>query len=110
MSTITGVVKKILPIEQGETKSGSSWQKQSFVITTVDKYPKDVCFTTFGDKLSLIGELNVGASVDVSYNLSSREYNGKYYHNIDAWRVESSAASSKDDGFTSTKTEDEMPF
>lgn len=111
MSTITGVVKKILPVEQGESSSGKTWQKQSFVITTTDKYPKEVCFTTFGEKLSLIGKLTVGESVNVSYNISSREYNGKYYHNIDAWKVDMLSADTTNQGFTSTKkTEEDLPF
>lgn len=88
MSTIKGVVKTILPLEQGESQAGKSWQKRAFVVTTEGEFPKEICFTTFGEKVSIANKLSAGQVVDVSYNLSSREYNGKYYHNIDAWKVD----------------------
>ena len=85
---IKGKLKQVLPIENGKSKAGKEWTKQSFVIDTGDQYNPDICFQLFGDKISLIHGLNLGDALDVFFNISSREYNGKYYHNIDAWRVE----------------------
>jgi hypothetical protein len=28
-----------------------------------------------------------GQEVEVAFNVSSREFNGKYYHNLDAWKI-----------------------
>jgi hypothetical protein len=104
---ITGKVLKVLPLEQGESSGGKSWQKQSFVITTGGDYPKDVCFQAFGEKVAIVSKLKEGNDVNVHYNISSREYNGKYYHNIDAWKVDvlgggNAASTSSDD--------DDLPF
>ena len=46
------------------------------------------------DKIQMLSSHNEGDQVEVSFNLSSNEYNGKYYSNIDAWRIESLAAAS----------------
>lgn len=86
---ISGKVTVILQVENGTSKAGKEWKKQDFVIETGDKYPALVCFTLFGDKLSLLNGVSVGDEVDVSFNIESREYNGRYFHNINAWKVES---------------------
>lgn len=85
---ITGTIKHILNTESGVSKAGKEWQKQEFVIETDDQYPKDVAFTLFGNKLSLIEGIGIGQSVEVSYNLESREYNGRWFHNINAWKID----------------------
>ena len=56
-----------------------------------------------------------GSKVEVSFNLSSREYNGRYFHNIDAWRIESiekSEETSEDipEFNSSADDEDDLPF
>lgn len=83
---IKGKVKAALPIESGTSKQGNAWQKQTFVITTEGQYPKDVAFTLFGDKVGLCPK--VGEEVDVHFDLSSREYNGRWYSEITAYRVD----------------------
>lgn len=88
---VKGKVTVILDPLSGKTKDGKDWNKQDFVIQTESEYPKAVCFTLFGDKTSLLPK--VGDDVEVYFNLESREYNGKYYHNINAWRIEGGAAS-----------------
>jgi len=84
---ITGTLKQILDPESGTSKAGKEWNKTDFVIETADQYPKLVCFTLFGDKTDLISNIKLGDEVDVSFNLESREYNGKYFHNVNAWKV-----------------------
>jgi hypothetical protein len=106
MSSIKGIVKEVLALEQGESQGGKSWQKRGFVITTKDDYPKDICFSTFGEKVSMASKLSVGQEVEVSYNLSSREYNGKYYHNIDAWKVSSLSGAAT----AAPSSNDNLPF
>lgn len=87
--TLKGRIKSILPPESGTSKAGKAWRKQSFVVDTGAQYNPDVCFGVFGDdKLDMLARFEPGAEVEVSFNLSSREYNGRYYHNIDAWKIE----------------------
>ena len=88
--TMKGKVSLILPVEEGISKAGKEWQKQSFVIDTGDQYNPELCFQVFGtDKIEkVINAINVGQQVEVHFNVSSREWEGKYFHNIDAWKVE----------------------
>ena len=85
---IKGKVVKVLDVETGTSKAGKEWKKQGFVIDTGNEYNPEVCFSLFGDdKIEMLKKFSVGQEVEVEYNLSSREFNGKYYHNIDAWKI-----------------------
>ena len=85
---VIGKLIKVSPIENGTSKAGKEWKKQNFVIDTGAKYNPEICFQLFGDeKLDMIKSIKIGHKVDVYFNVSSREYNGKYYHNLDAWKV-----------------------
>jgi hypothetical protein len=86
---VKGRIKAILDVESGTSKAGKAWRKQSFVVDTGAQYNPDVCFGVFGDdKLDMLSKFQEGTEVEVSFNVSSREYNGKYYHNIDAWKID----------------------
>jgi hypothetical protein len=84
---VTGKLTNILNPVSGISKSGKDWNKQDFVITTDDKYPKEICFTLFGDKTDLISNIKLGDEIEVFFNLESREYEGRYFHNVLAWKV-----------------------
>lgn len=85
---IKGKVIKILP-EQTGTSARGEWKKQDFVIeSTEDQFPKKICFTLFNDKASSLNGLTPGTDVEVFFNIESREYNEKWYSNINAFRVE----------------------
>lgn len=120
--SVKGNVSSILPVESGTSKAGKEWKKQGFVINTGEQFNPDICFSVFGeDKLQMVSELKVGEEVEVFFNLSSREFNGKYYHNIDAWRIEkgdnikdsgvpeNAATTTVDTAFDSDDTDD-LPF
>lgn len=85
----TGIVTKIIPIEKGVSKAGKEWQKLSFVIDTKDEYNPDLCLQVFGQEKcdKFIEAHGVGDEVEVNFNVYSREFKGKYYHNVDAWKV-----------------------
>lgn len=84
---VKGRLIQVLPLQTGTSKSGNGWSKQEFVVETEEQFPKKVCFTLFGDKVSLLNGLSAGDQIDVSFNLESREFNGKWYSNINAWKV-----------------------
>ena len=86
MLEIKGKLKSILPEVTGQGKNGQ-WKKQEFVITTEGQYPKDVCFVLWGDNTDVLATLDTGASLAVSFNPESREYNGNYYTDLKAWKV-----------------------
>jgi hypothetical protein len=65
---------------------------REFVITTPDaKYPQEVIFQTVNDKMDTIAPYGVGQVVTVSFNVRGREYNGKYYNTLDAYKVQGTA-------------------
>jgi hypothetical protein len=87
---INGKIVSILPIETGTSKAGKEWKKMNFVVDTGAQYNPEVCFQIFGgDKAGeFLATNEEGDVITVYFNVSSREFNGKYYHNIDAWKWE----------------------
>lgn len=84
---ITGKIIAVLPERGGVAKSGNEWKSQEYVIETQEQYPKKCCFNVFGaDKIS---EMNIqaGEVVTVHINIDAREYNGRWYNDIRAWKV-----------------------
>ena len=85
---ISGKIIQVLPLETGEGKNGQ-WKKQFFVMEYMDgNYPKKLSVSLWGDKTDVARNLNPGTPVKVSFNVDSREYNGRWYTDVRAWRVE----------------------
>jgi hypothetical protein len=85
---ITGKVAQILPLETGEGKNGQ-WKKQFFILDFMEgNYPKKVSISVWGDKTDSLRNILPGANVKVSFNVESREYNGRWYTDVKAWRIE----------------------
>lgn len=83
---ISGTVVKVLPPTSGTSQSGKDWTKQTFVIEfTEGNYDKQLAFDTL--KPEILKGIGEGSAVDVKFNIESREYNGKYYTNCNAWAV-----------------------
>lgn len=85
---VKGTLIQILNPESGVSKGGKEWTKQDFVIETNEQYPKNICFTLFGDKSSLISPFGEGQEIDVHFNIESRDFNGKWFHNVTCWKIE----------------------
>ena len=113
---ISGVVVNLLPLQSGQGKNGT-WKKQEFILETQAQYPKKVCLSAWGDK---IDQFNVkeGDLLNVSVDLESREYNGRWYTEARAWKLEklgsNSAPSSDpigDEPFAAASgAADDLPF
>ena len=82
---ITGKIIEILPERSGESARGT-WRKQEYVMETEGSYSKKICFVVWGDKIDEFA-LREGEAVLVSVDLESREYNGRWYTDVKAWRV-----------------------
>ena len=86
---ITGKAIAALPVKSGVSKkTGEQWQSREYVIETQEQYPKKMCFEVFGtDKLK---EFNIRNNdlIKVHFDITAREYNGKWYNYIPAWKVE----------------------
>ena len=71
----------------------SGFQKREFVVTTQEQFPQDIKLEFVKDKCSMLDKFNIGQSVNVSFNLRGSEYNGKYYVNLQVWKIEKSEQS-----------------
>ena len=91
---LTGTVKVIL--DQQTFDSG--FTKREFVVTTPDdRYPQDIKLDCVKEKFALLDRVSVGQNVKVTFDLRGNEYNGRYYVNLTAWRVEPADAAAATD-------------
>ena len=106
---IIGKLTTKLDRETGTSKSGKSWEKQSIVIEqTGATFNKEVVVSFFGDKIKSLRDIEEGSEVNVSINLSSREYNGRYYHNIDGWFIAKVGEETVGNNFVTS--DEDLPF
>ena len=82
---IKGKIIEILPEKSGQSANGE-WRKQEYVLETGSNYPKKICFMAWGNKIVEFN-LKQGETVEVSVDLESREYNGRWYTDVKAWKV-----------------------
>lgn len=96
---IKGKLQIILPVAEGSSKNGP-WKKQEFVIETLEgKFPKQVCLNVWGaDKVDDFKRYKVGDILTCSLDISSREYNGRWYTDLRAWKIVAGDQASSSDG------------
>jgi Domain of unknown function (DUF3127) len=87
---IKGKITQLLPLQTGEGKNGP-WRKQEFILETEAQYPKKVCIAAWGDKFNN-DLIQIGKTVNVSFDVESREYNTRWYTDIRAWKIEGGEA------------------
>ena len=101
MYELSGTVKQIFE----EKTFGSGFNVREFVVTTeADKYPQDICLQCVKEKVEMVNQLKEGEKVKVSFDLRGREYQGRYFVNLNAWKVEAAGA-----GSDSSSNGDEPP-
>ncbi len=101
MYELSGTVKQIFE----EKTFGSGFNLREFVVTTeADKYPQDICLQCIKEKVEMVNQLKEGEKVKVSFDLRGREYQGRYFVNLNAWKVETAIA-----GSDSSSNGDEPP-
>lgn len=77
-------IKKVEDIQNGTSQSGNTWRKRNVLGNTVGSYPKMVCVEVWNDRCEN-QLLSVGNILDISFDLESREYNGRYYTTVKAY-------------------------
>ncbi len=86
---VSGKIIAVLPLQSGTSaKSGNPWQLQSYVLETQEQYPRKVCFEIFGEDRIKNNPCNIDDIVTVSFDIESREFNGRWYTSIRAWRIQ----------------------
>ena len=71
----------------------SGFYKRDFVITTNEQYPQDIKFGALKERVEQLEGLSVEDEVTVKFDVKGREYNGNYYVDLNAWRIERGASS-----------------
>lgn len=63
------------------------FKKREFVVETSGKFPQKILFQTVQDKVDMLDSFNVDDTVTVSFEVKGREWNGKYFNSLEAWRI-----------------------
>lgn len=124
---LSGKIIAVLPAREGISKAGNPWKTQEYVLETHDQYPRKMCFNLFGaDKISQFN-IQIGEEVTVSFDIDCREWQGRWFNDIRAWKVERVAdvanngpvvegapfpppAAASPVDFTATDENDDLPF
>ena len=90
---LEGRIVRKLNVQSGTSARGA-WEKQEFILEVQEgSFPSQVCMNVWGaDKVRDLEKYQVGDMVKIAFNLSSREYNGRWYTDVRAWRIEPAAA------------------
>jgi hypothetical protein len=102
---IQGKIIQLLPEQSGAGKNGQ-WRKREYVLETQDQYAKKLCFNLWGEKIDQ-NPVKVGDNVKVLFDLESREFNGKWYTDVKAWKIENQSGNA---GANPSTPQDNMDF
>ena len=85
---LEGTLRHKLASQQGTSARGA-WAKQEFILEFPDgNYTAQACFTAFGqDKVAELDKYQIGDRIRISFNIRSREYNGRWYNDLQIWRI-----------------------
>lgn len=110
---VTGRVVSVLPRQEGTSAKGN-WVKQSFVLETAsDRFPRKICFIAWNELADEVNHLQEGMLITVSFDLESREYNGRWYTDARAWRIvpnETGGVQPVQTNAAETAADDDLPF
>jgi hypothetical protein len=107
-NVIEGKLVKVFDLETGTSKAGKEWKKQSILIKQDTKYNPEVVVTFFNDNVNQIKANEIGNIISCNINLSSREYKGKFYHNIDGYTCNVTDIINRDEKLE--EVNDDLPF
>ena len=85
---IVGKIIQVLPAQEGVGRNGNPWRVQPYVLETLDQYPRKVHFEVFGEDRIKQNPCELDQLVTVSFDIESREFNGRWYTSIRAWKIQ----------------------
>lgn len=85
---VVGKIIQVLPPQDGIGRNGNPWKLQGYVLETLDQYPRKVHFEVFGEDRIKQNPCAIDQLVTVSFDIESREFNGRWYTSIRAWRIQ----------------------
>lgn len=80
-------ILQLLPLQSGNGKNGE-WKKQDIIVETEGQYPRKICISVWGDKINQT-ILQIGSPLKIDFDIESREYNGRWFTDLKAWKIES---------------------
>jgi len=83
---ISAKLIQILPL-QSETGKNGEWKKQDIIVETQEQYPKKICVSVWGDKIPS-QPMMLGENLLIDNDIESREYNGRWYTDVKAWKIQ----------------------
>lgn len=85
---VTGRYERKLDTQNGTTKAGKSWSKETIIVTTTEEYDNVYPIEFFGDKaIANLNNATVGDMVEVEFNIKANEYNGRHYVSLGGWKI-----------------------
>ena len=86
---VSGKIIQVLPEQGGVSKtSGKEWKLQAYVLETQEQFPRKVHFEVFGEDRIKANPCQLDDVVTVSFDIESREFNGRWYTSIRAWKIQ----------------------
>jgi hypothetical protein len=89
---LSGKIIAVLAERGGVSKAGNEWKIQEYVLETMEQYPRKMMFNVFGADRIAQFNIQLGETLTVSFDIDSREYNGRWYNDIRAWKVDRNVA------------------
>ncbi len=84
---VEGKIIAFIGERSGVSKAGNPWKTKEYVLETKESFPKKIAFDFFGDRADQF-PLNVGDEIRLSFDIESREYQGRWYTSIRGWKSE----------------------
>ena len=78
---------KIKLIQEAKTFDSGFTKREMVVIVEDGKYPQEINIEFVQDKINLLDDLQVGQEVTVTFDIRGREYNGRYFNNLQGWKI-----------------------
>lgn len=89
---IKGRIIAVMPVKTGTSKKGEPYASQDYVIETLEQYPRRCQFNVFGEDKIKQFNIQQGGEYLVKFDINAREYNGRWYNDVRAWKVEPAQA------------------
>lgn len=86
---LAGKVIAILEARTGVAKTtGNPWMIQEYVIETHEQYPRRMSFNVFGEDKIRQFNIQLNEEINVFFDINAREYQGRWFNDIRAWRID----------------------
>lgn len=98
---------KIKLIQEAKTFDSGFTKREMVVIVEDGKYPQEINIEFVQDKVSLLDNLQEGQEITVTFDIRGREYNGRYFNNLQGWKI---ATSGDEPAFAANENSSAPPF